>query len=131
VAFSLPSDSGELVTVPLTSARLTVLDFFGPTCEPCRKKVPELQTRRAALAAKGAKLVLVAVLAGNESTADARKALSSWGVDAAFLVDKDGTGKREAGVTALPATIVLDTNGNVKWTAPPTASADDVVAAVR
>jgi hypothetical protein len=74
--------------------------------------------------------VLVGVLADGESTDDAKRALGSWGVTAPFLVDRDGTGKREAGVTTLPATIVLDASGAVKWVAPPSATADDVVAAV-
>ncbi len=130
VGFALPSDDGALVTVPLAGARATVLDFFGPTCVPCKTKVPALEARRADLAAKGAKLVLVGVLADGESTDDAKRALASWGVKAPFLVDRDGTGKREAGVVTLPATIVLDASGAVKWVAPPGASAADVVAAV-
>ncbi len=130
VSFSLPSDEGALVTVPLPGARSTVLDFFGPTCEPCKTKVPALHAKRTELEQKGAKLVLVAVLADGESTDDAKRALGSWGVAAPFLVDKDGTGKREAGVTALPATLVLDASGAVKWVAPPIASAEEVVAAV-
>jgi thiol-disulfide isomerase/thioredoxin len=130
VGFSLPSDEGALVTVPLAGARATVLDFFGPTCGPCKEKVPALDAKRAELAKKGAKLVLVGVLGDGESTDDAKRALASWGVTAPFLVDKDGTGKREAGVTALPATLVLDASGAVKWIAPPKATADDVLAAV-
>lgn len=130
VAFSLPSDDGALVTVPVSGARATVLDFFGPTCEPCKAKVPALESRRAELAAKGAKLVLVGVLADGESTADARRALRSWGVIAPFLVDRDGTGRREAGVVSLPATLVLDASGAVTWVAPPSATAQDVLAAL-
>jgi thiol-disulfide isomerase/thioredoxin len=129
VSFSLPSDDGALVTVPLPSARVTVLDFFGPTCEPCRKKVPELIAQRGVLAARDAKLVLIGVLAEDESSDDAKRALASWGVVAPFLVDSQGTGKREAGVTTLPATIVLDARGTLKWVAPAGASAEDVVAA--
>ena len=107
-----------------------MLDFFGPTCAPCKKKVPELLGKQDELRAKGATLLLVAVLADGESTADARKALASWGVNAPFLIDRDGTGRREVGVVSLPATIILDAAGSVRWVAPPTASASDVVAAV-
>jgi thiol-disulfide isomerase/thioredoxin len=130
VSFSLPSDEGALVTVPLAGARATVLDFFGPTCEPCKKRVPELCAQRGALTAHGAKLVLVAVLAEGESGDDAKRALLSWGVTAPFLVDNQGTGKSEAGVTALPTTIVLDARGEERWVAPAASSAADVVTAV-
>ena len=130
VAFSLPSNDGALVSVPAAHARATVLDFFGPSCEPCRKALPALYARREALASRGATLILIAVLAEGESTDDARRALASWGVSAPFLVDNEGTGRREAGVLSLPATLVLDERGVTKWAAPPSASPADVVAAV-
>lgn len=129
VSFSLPSNEGALVSVPIAGAHATVLDFFGPSCEPCRRALPALHAQRELLASGGARLVLVAVLADGESTDDARRALSSWGVKAPFLVDREGTGRREAGVTSLPATIVLDARGVTKWAAPARASAADVVAA--
>ena len=129
MSFSLPSDEGALVSVPIAGAHATVLDFFGPSCEPCRKALPALYEQRGALASHGARLVLVAVLADGESTNDARRALSSWGVSAPFLVDREGTGRREAGVMNLPATIVLDERGVTKWAAPLGASAAEVVTA--
>jgi len=129
VTFSLPSNEGALVSVPLAGAHATVLDFFGPSCEPCRKALPALYAQRGTLAARGARLVLVAVLADGESTEDAKHALSAWGVSAPFLVDHEGTGRREAGVRELPATLVLDERGVTTWAAPVGASAADVVAA--
>jgi thiol-disulfide isomerase/thioredoxin len=131
VGFSLPSDQGALVTVPLPGARATVLDFFSPTCEPCKKKVPELLGKRDVLAAKGAKIVLVAVLADSESTQDARRALASWGAEAPFLVDRGDTSKVEAGVTTLPSTLVLDASGQVKFRSTANSSVDDIVAAAQ
>jgi hypothetical protein len=131
VTFSLPSNEGALVSVPLAGSRTTVLDFFGPTCEPCAKKVPELVRRRAEIEAHGAKLVLVAVLADTESTADAEGALARWGAPTAFLVDKGDVSRREAGISALPSTLVVGADGRVRWRAPPKASADDVISAIR
>jgi len=131
VSFSLPSSDGTLVRVPLPSARATVLDFFGPTCEPCAKKVPALVRRRAEIEARGGRLVLVAVLADGETTADAERALAKWGATAAFLVDKGDVSRREGRVVALPSTLIVDTKGNVQWRAPATANADDVIAALR
>ena len=131
VSFSLPSDTGDLVTVPLSGAQRTVLDFFGPTCEPCAKKVPELVGRRGEIEKHGGKLVLVAVLADGESTADAERALKKWGAPTPFLVDRAGVSLREAGVKDLPSTLVLDAQGHVRWRAPIGANSDDVLAAVR
>ena len=80
--------------------------------------------------ALGGKLVLIGVFADSETTDDARRALASWGVGGApFLVDSGDASKREAGVRALPSTLVLDAKGVVRWVAPPDATAADVVAA--
>jgi len=130
VSFSLPSNSGDLVTVPLPGSHRTVLDFFGPTCQPCAKKVPELVGRRADIEQRGGKLLLVAVLADGESTADAERALAKWGVRSPFLVDRAGASLREAGVKDLPATIIVDPNGRTRWRAPIGATAEDVLRAL-
>lgn len=131
VSFALPSSSGALVSVPAKGARFTVLDFFSPSCEPCRRKLPALYAKHDALAQKGAQLILVAVL-GDEPTDDAEQALASWGVGGApFLVDHGDVSRVSAGVRGLPATLVLDANGTLEWSAPPTATADQVVSAVR
>jgi thiol-disulfide isomerase/thioredoxin len=130
VSFSLPSDDGNLVTVPLPNVK-TVVDAWAPTCKPCRDKLPALYARRSEIETHGGKLVLVAVLSESESTEDARAALTSWGVSAPFLIDRGDVLRREAGVTSLPATLVIDEQQHILWTAPPTATADDVVAAAQ
>lgn len=131
VTLTLPSNDGKLVTVPLRGKRAVVLDFFGPTCKPCEKAVPALQSKRAELAAKGAELVLVAVLGDGENTEQAAAALQKWGVKgASFLVDKNDASRRDLGVHALPSTIVVDDKGVVRWVAPQDASPADVLAAV-
>lgn len=132
VQIHLPSDEGALVALPLEGARATVIDVFGPTCEPCREKVPALLARRGELRGVGARVVLVAVLADSETTADAREALQSWGVEgASFLVDRGDLLSREAAVEGLPASLVLSPAGEVRWVADVTSSAEDVVAAAR
>jgi len=88
-----------------------------------------LYARRGEIEARGGKLVLVAVLSDAETTDDARAALSSWGVAASFLIDRGDVLRREAGVSSLPATLVIDEQQHVCWVAPPNASAEDVVAA--
>lgn len=128
VSFSLPSDDGKLVTVPLPHVT-NVLDAWAPSCKPCRDKVPALYARRGEIEARGGKLVLVAVLSDAETTEDARAALRSWGVAASFLIDRGDVLRREAGVSSLPATLVIDEQQHVRWVAPPNASAEDVVAA--
>ena len=132
VEMSLPTDRGALGAVPLRGARVTVVDFFSPTCAPCKEKVPALVAKRETLASAGVALVLVAILADGESTNDARRALAAWGVPGTpFLVDAGDASRREAAVRELPTTLVLDAGGTVRWASPVGATADDVVAAAR
>lgn len=130
VRIDLPSDGGALVSLPF-AGRTTVLDAWAPTCLPCKEKLPALFKRSAELEAAGAKLVLVAVLSDGESTDAARATLASWGVKSPFLIDRGDVLRREVGVTELPTTLVLSPSGDVRWTAPVNATADDVVRAAR
>jgi len=130
IEFSLPSDRGSLVAIPLAGAATTVIDVWAPSCAPCRKKLPALTARKGELEARGGKLVLVAVLADSESSDDARAALSQWGINEPFLVDRGDVMRREAGVGAVPETLLLDAHGVVRWVAPADATAEQVVSAV-
>lgn len=131
VSFALVSNQGQPVALP-AAARVTVVDFWAPTCKPCREKVPALVARRAELESAGAALVLVGVLAEGESTEDAAAALRAWGVGGVpFLIDRDDVSARQAGVTALPATHVYDPDGVLRWIAAESATAGDVIEAAR
>jgi thiol-disulfide isomerase/thioredoxin len=130
VSLDLPSDTGKLVSIPWRGPRSYVLDFWAPSCKPCKKKLPALVARKQELASKGASLVLVAVLDHDESSNQAREVLASWGVKEPFLVSDTEASKTRAGVATLPATLVLDTHGRLLWSAPDTASDQDVLNAV-
>lgn len=128
VVMDLPSDTGALVSIGGGGEPL-VLDFWAPTCVPCQTKLPELVAREGDIQAAGARLILVAVLADDESTEMARETLTSWGVQHPFLIDREDVSRQAAGVTDLPATLVLNAQHVVTWVAPSAPSADDVVAA--
>ena len=49
---------------------------------------------------------------------------------ASFLIDRGESTKKEAGVTSLPATLVLGPGGKLLWVAPTGATAEDVAGAV-
>ena len=129
--FELPSNEGALVSVPQPNAKVTVIDAFAPTCEPCAKKLPALVAQRSALAEAGAKLVLIAVLADGESDDAAKTALHTWGADSPFLIDRGDVLRRELAIDKLPGTVVVDVAGKIRWVAPPDATAEDIVAAAR
>ncbi len=130
ISLDLPSDTGKLVSVPWRGPRSYVLDFWGPSCKPCKEKLPALVARKQELARKGASLVLVAILDSDESSDQARQVLTSWGVNEPFLVSDVDASKSRAGVSSLPATLVLDASGRLLWSAPDNATDSDVINAV-
>lgn len=130
IKVDLLDENGSKVSVPISGARSTVLDFWSPTCEPCRKSVPALIAKVPEIEAQGGKVVLVGVLSEDESAADAHGALESWGVRYPFLVDRGEVSQTQAGVNALPATLILDAGGVVRWVSPTGSSAADIVKAL-
>jgi thiol-disulfide isomerase/thioredoxin len=129
VVMDLPSDTGVLISIGGGGEPL-VLDFWAPTCKPCVQKIPALVAREAELRAKGVRLILIAVLAKEESTDAARATLASWGVSHPFLIDREDVSRRAAGVMGLPSTLVLDGTHVVRWVAEPTSTIDEVIGAV-
>lgn len=130
VHFELTGINDQKVPMPPPGAKATVLEFWSPTCEPCKTRVPALVEREAELRAKGAEVFLVAVLSGDESDRDAEVALEAWGVRAhRSLIDRDQALQSQLGVHALPATAILK-GDVVHWIAPAEADAGDVVNAV-
>jgi AhpC/TSA family len=130
IAFSLSTSDGQRAAVPTVTASATVVEFFSPSCEPCSHKVPMVVAQEAAIQAKGARLMLVAVLADGESTADASAALRKWGVPRPFLVDDGNVARDVAGVTLLPAALVLDAQGHVLLRGSSTVTTAELLAAI-
>lgn len=131
VTITLPSDRGQLVTLPLEGVPTTVVEVFAPSCQPCGKTLPALVRAQPEIEAASARLVLVAVLADGETTEQAAAALRTWGVDAAFLVDHGGAIRAETGIAGLPATFIVDRRATLRWVAPPSATPRDIARAAR
>jgi len=130
VSYTLVSNDGELTRVPIPG-RITVLEYWAPTCKPCSKTLPRVAAMRDALRAHGAELVLVAVLAGDEPTEQAERTLVEWHIPGErFLIDRNEVSARSAAVRTLPTTQVLDATGSLHWVGDGSTGSDDLLAAV-
>jgi thiol-disulfide isomerase/thioredoxin len=107
-----------------------VLDFWSPSCEPCKRTIPAVLARRADIEKKGAVHVLVAVLQKGESVNDARAALATWGIDERFVVDEDGALLAKIGVPEVPAFAIVDSAGLLHWVAPPGVTISNILDAI-
>ena len=130
VTYTLISNDGELTTIPILG-RITVLEYWAPTCKPCSETLPRVVAMRSALRARGAELVLVGILASDESTSLAEQTLAEWHIAGEpFLIDRNEVSVRDAAVTTLPTTQVLDAAGLLRWVARENTSSNDLLTAV-
>ena len=105
-------------------ARLTHLVFFATWCPPCLAEMTRLQELEATWGRQGYRLVLVAVQ--TRQTAERLRAfVEKDAPPGQVLLDADGAVQRAAGVTDLPAHLLLGPDGTIVFRAG--ALADGVV----
>ena len=88
-----------------------LINFWGPSCVPCRDEFPFLEGALKAHAADG--LTVVGVLTDDPPDA-ARTFVATYGADWATVVDPDKTIKTEYRVTARPQTYFVDRSGVIR-----------------
>ena len=120
-SFAAVDDEDQPVEIPRPRARATLLDFWASWCMTCRRSLPRMVALRHAFEQSGIDLVLVAVLEPGGSVDDARHVLESWGIRASFVVDPGGRLARRYRLRDLPAAVVLDRKGAIRWVSRPRA----------
>lgn len=88
--------------------RPVVVNFWGPSCVPCRTEFPLLKSKLAEHAADG--LVVVGVLT-DDAADPARKFIADEGATWATVSDPNGTIKQEYRVVARPQSYFIDRDG--------------------
>ena len=119
-ALSLPElDSGRPAPIRATTDGPILVNFFGSLCAPCEVEQPQLK----ALNAQGVKVVGIAY---KDAPANTQAFLTRLGDPfAERLVDRDGRAGLEFGVTGVPETYLVSSDGTIlaKHTGPLTPDA--------
>jgi peroxiredoxin len=110
--FALNNIFGDEVSLASFRGKPVVLNFWATWCPPCRAEMPEFQ---AASVKYNGQAVILGIDQGEPSSI-VRDFGASLGITYPLLLDSDNAVSRRYGVTALPQTYFIDSDGIVRET---------------
>lgn len=117
ISGALPDLSGATLQGPALSSaayrgHVVVVNFWATWCGPCRREQPILSAEEANQGPNGAVFIGVDY---RDDDAAGRAYLDEFGVAYPSLIDASGSLAYRFGVPYLPATIVADANGRLRY----------------
>jgi peroxiredoxin len=102
---------------PSTSGKIVVIDFFSTTCVPCIAELPELMAARSELSHRSdIQFVLVASDRGDDTPEKFRAFAQRRHVTVPLAFDPEGKAHDSFGLTGVPALVIVDRTGQVRFT---------------
>ena len=111
-SFTLPSRSGDIVSLQDLKGQVVMVNFWASWCGPCRQEMPLLDQMHKRYSALGFTLLGVNVEA---NTKDAERWLADTPVSFPILFDKESKVSAMYDVSAMPSTVFIDRKGNVRY----------------
>lgn len=105
--FVLTSTNGGTASLADYAGKPLVINFWATYCPPCKAEMPLLQKD---VGPSGARLVLINEGDGRDAT---RSFLGALGIHQAALLDADLSAGRAYGVSALPMTVFIRSDGTI------------------
>lgn len=110
--FSLKSLSGENIKLSELTGNVVLINFWASWCGPCRQEMPILNAIHNKYKALGFTVLGVNV---EEQVANARSFIADRPVDFPILIDSNNTVSRLYEVIAMPTTVVIDRDGQLRF----------------
>jgi len=110
--FTLKSNSGENLRLSELRGEVVLINFWASWCGPCRQEMPILSELHDKYKAMGFTVLGVNV---EENSSEARKLLKEMPVTFPVLFDNDSTVSKQYDVVAMPSTVLVDRDGNVRY----------------
>jgi peroxiredoxin len=110
--FALPSRSGDTISLDKLKGQVVMLNFWASWCGPCRQEMPLLDQMHKRYSSLGFTLLGVNVEA---NTKDAERWLAETPVSFPVVFDKDSKVSKAYDVSAMPSTVFIDRQGNVRY----------------
>ena len=109
----VPLGSEEWITKPVElDGKVLVLDFWATWCGPCRRASPMLEEMQDKYTDQ---LAVLAISGQRDPEADVRKYVFSKRHSYSHLYDAKQSVYRELKITAIPHTVIMSTDGIVRW----------------
>jgi peroxiredoxin len=110
--FASKSDSGRNVRLSELRGQVVMINFWASWCSPCRQELPLLNKIYAQYRAAGFMLLAVNV---DDNRKDAEAMLKRLGLRFPTLFDDSKAVAKLYGVDTMPATLVIDRDGRVRF----------------
>ena len=110
--FTLKDLEGEEVSLKRFRGKIVLLNFWATWCPPCRKEIPSMIKLYKRYNDKG--LEIIGVNLDRMDKSGIEKFSSEYNITFPILLDPTGKIATLYGITALPATFILDRNGKIQ-----------------
>ena len=110
--FTLPSLSGEKVSLSGFAGKVVVLDFWAQWCEPCKRELPELDKLAKSYGAKNVAIITVNI---DKQRDNADKLVRTLGLSLPVLLDAAGAVAATYDLPKMPSSYVIDPKGVVRF----------------
>lgn len=110
---------GDVVTLDTFEGHPLVVNFWFPSCPPCRAEMPDLQQTFEAHMDEGLEFIGVQLL-GLDSVQEGQEFIDDFGITYSAGPDDDNSIVKNYDVIGFPTTVFLDKDHNIvrKWTGP-------------
>ena len=109
--FHLLDTNGIYTRLSDYKGKVVFLNFFATWCPPCKNEMPSIQSLHNRMRGKKFEVICVSVDRGSKSKVI--DFLKSGGFTFKVLLDSDGSVADKYSISAIPATFIIDKNGNV------------------
>jgi len=110
--FTLKSNSGKNVKLSELRGQVILLNFWASWCGPCRQEMPLLEKLHKRYSALGFTVLGVNV---EEDPRKAKTLLKDISVSFPILFDTSNKVSKQYKVSAMPSTVMIDRNGNMRY----------------
>ena len=111
-SFSLPSRSGDTVSLDKLKGQVVMINFWASWCGPCRQEMPLLEQLHKKYKPMGFTMIGVNV---EPDSAGAMEWLKATPVTFPILFDTESKVSKLYAVSGMPSTVIVDRKGQVRW----------------